>query len=156
MKLQLLLLESEHHHFSSVQLHPVECAFTFKSSRLNFQIQTVMPTMINKDLISFKKRRVRYVTLPWWQDFWISTYRGPANIAEEKNEKKSHVWLHSSNKTMSKPFLPSFVNANGRVCQKDCWVPEILLPWKRDVTLLLSITGNVTSHFITSSDFLPR
>ena len=64
MKLQLVLLEEENHHFSSVQLHPVECAFTFKSSRLNFQNQTVMPKMINKDLISFKNRRRRYVTLP--------------------------------------------------------------------------------------------
>ena len=39
------------------------------------------------------------------------------------------------NKTVAHTFLPSFENANGRLCQE----PEILLTWSRD-DLLFSIS----------------
>ena len=41
------------------------------------------------------------------------------------------------NKTVAHDFLPSFDNDNNRLVKKDCWDPEILLPWWRDVTFLL-------------------
>ena len=65
---------------------------------------------------------------------WISTYRGPANMGEEKMTEW-HVWLHSSNKTMSKLFfhrssMLMAVSAKKIVeFQKFCY------------------HGNVTSHF---------
>ena len=34
-----------------------------------------------------KRQRSRYVTLPWWKNFWISTNLFPANIAEQRKRK---------------------------------------------------------------------
>ena len=34
------------------------------------------------------ERGSRYVTLQWQQNFWISTIRGPANMAKQKTKKK--------------------------------------------------------------------
>ena len=46
----------------------------------------VMPTLSTAALIALSiDRRSRHVTLPWWQNVWISTNLGPKNMAEEKN-----------------------------------------------------------------------
>ena len=39
------------------------------------------------------ERNSGYVTLPWYQNFCISTNCGPANMAEKRKKKKRHVWL---------------------------------------------------------------
>ena len=47
---------------------------------------------------------------------------GPENMAEKKNEKSDlydfPVHDCTRNKTVAHPFLPSFDNANGRLCQE--------------------------------------
>ena len=53
-------------------------------------------------------------------NFWISTNRGPANVAEKKTKPcltflcMTVLW----NKTVVDAFLPSFDNKNGRLCQE--------------------------------------
>ena len=39
------------------------------------------------------QRRSCYPTLPWQQNFWISTHRSLINMAEKKKRKNSYVWL---------------------------------------------------------------
>ena len=62
------------------------------------------------------------------------------NIAEKKTKRKMTyipflLITVLRNKTVAHTFLPSFENANGRLCQE----PEILLTWSRD-DLLFSIS----------------
>ena len=66
--------------------------------------------------------------------------RGPTNMTEKKKRKKIGMYYFPGmialrNKTVALTFLPSFENANGRLCQE----PEILLTWSRD-DLLFSIS----------------
>ena len=70
-----------------------------------------------------------YVMLAWWQNFWIPTNHGPANIAEKKETTLSCAWLHCTKEQV----LLSFKKASGRLCH------ERLLRWR----------SNMTSHFFS-------
>ena len=78
----------------------------------------------------FIDRRNRCVTLPWQQNFWISTNPGPANMT-------CMTFLCMTlirNETGAHTFLPSFDNANCLLCQER---------WLR---LKFYYHGNVTSN----------
>ena len=69
------------------------------------------------------------ITLPCYQFFYIiSTNRVPANMADKndkKKKKKRACIIALRNKTVAHIFLPSFDNANGHLCEDDCWDPGI-------------------------------
>ena len=67
------------------------------------------------------KEKSRYVTLPWSQNLWISTDRGPANMAEKTIKMTYMIFLYIialRKKTVAHTFLPSFDNANGPLGQE--------------------------------------
>ena len=67
------------------------------------------------------KEKSRYVTLPWSQNLWISTNRGPANMAEKTIKMTCMTFLciiALRKKTVAHTFLPSLDNANGLLCQE--------------------------------------
>ena len=70
-------------------------------------------------------RNSGYVTLPWYQNFCISTNCGPANMAEKRKKKKtcmtSPCMIALRIKIVAHTFLPLCDNANGRLCQERLW-----------------------------------
>ena len=83
--------------------------------------------------------RSRYVTLPWSQNFWISTNCGPPNMAEKKKKWTCMNFL-SMTPLIAHTFLPSFDNATGHLCQ------EILLKSRNFATM---VTWRHTFLFIS-------
>ena len=84
-------------------------------------------------------RRSPYVTLPWQQNFRVSTNRGPANMSEKKRKNLTSMtflcMIKLRNKTVANSILPSFVNGNGCLCQERLWRQKFCYH------------GNVTSYF---------
>ena len=68
--------------------------------------------------------------------FWIPANRGPTNLAEENGKIDMHdfpVHACTQEQNGSKPILRlAFHWSTNQVAvsvKKDCWDPEILLPW---------------------------
>ena len=84
-------------------------------------------------------RRSPYVTLPWQQNFWVSTNRRPANMAETNEKNLTSMtflcMIKLRNKTVANTILPSLVNGYGCLCQERLWRQKFCYH------------GNVTSHF---------
>ena len=82
-------------------------------------------------------------TLPWWQNFRISTIL-------RDGDGYLHCWTIYTRKVWATVLFPSaiihqkvilymsvfFFRFCCRICRTmDCWDPEILLPWQHDVTI---------------------
>ena len=65
--------------------------------------------------------RSRYVTFPWEQNVLIATNRGPVNMAKKSKTLTcmAILWMIAlRSKAIAQTFLPSFDNANSRLCQE--------------------------------------
>ena len=85
-----------------------------------------------------KRQKSHYVTLPWLQNFWVSTNRGPTNMAKKKeNEKKNDMHtvfpVHDGTREQnSSPYLASIVRQ---------WIwPSLSRPWNSANQFRLAIT----------------
>ena len=67
------------------------------------------------------ERRSHYFALPGYQYVWVSTNRGPANLAGKRKILTCmfcQCMITLRNKTVAHTILPSFDTANGRLCEK--------------------------------------
>ena len=87
-----------------------------------FQLKLSFWSIVWKDFNREEKSLQMYITLPWQQNFSISTNHYPANMAGKKMTELTSLtslcMIVLRNKTVAHAFVLSFNNVNGSLCQE--------------------------------------